>query len=121
MRWRGKFRDSLESKCGPGKIDTPKVSGNGPCSLNIRSYPPAQPPTICILGGGFAGLRKTALLRCGGRGVFLQGGIREVVFSLSNYPVVMLLGKSLGIMILILYYLEIMYLSSNLICVLCAY
>jgi len=44
MGWRGKYRDSLESLRRPEKKETPKVSGDGPCSLNSRSNPPAQPP-----------------------------------------------------------------------------
>ena len=49
MGWRGKYRDSSESAGGPRKKETPKVSGNGPCSLNIHSNPPAQPPShMCV-------------------------------------------------------------------------
>jgi len=44
MGWRGKYRDSSGSKYGPRKKETPKVSVNGPCSLNIHFKPPAQPP-----------------------------------------------------------------------------
>jgi len=50
MGWRGKYRDSLGSKCGPGKKETPKVSGDGPCSLNIHFNPPAQPPVPYVWG-----------------------------------------------------------------------
>jgi len=86
MGWRGKFRDSLGSKCGPGKKDTPKVSGDGPCSLNIRSNPPCPAPIPYAWSvDGFAGLRKTALLVCGGRGVFLQGA-EEGLFTAFLMP-----------------------------------
>jgi len=44
MGWRGKYRDSSESAGDPRKKETLKVSGNDPCSLNIRFNPPAQPP-----------------------------------------------------------------------------
>ena len=97
MRWRGKFRDSLESKCGPGKKNTPKVSGNGPCSLNIRSYPTAQPPTICVVGGGFAGLRNIALFGVRWKGCFSPRGCREVVVDFSSCLDVMFGEKSSNI------------------------
>ena len=61
MGWRGKFRDSLGSRCGPGKKETPKVSGDGPCSLNIRSCPPPSPHSICVEVIEFTGLIKTTL------------------------------------------------------------
>ena len=50
MGWRGKYRDSSESAGDPRKKETPKVSGNGPCSLNIRSNPPPSPHSICVEG-----------------------------------------------------------------------
>ena len=87
MGWRGKYRDSLGSLRRPGKKETPKVSGNGPCSLNIRSNPPALLTPICVELRCFARLMKTVLFEVRWEGVFLQGVDRRVVFGLSMYLV----------------------------------
>ena len=92
MGWRGKYRDSLGSKCGLRKKETPKVSGNDPCSLNIRSNPPPSPLPYVWSYGGVAGLMKTTLFEVWWEGCFSPRGRGRVVFGLPICLGVMLVG-----------------------------
>ena len=122
MGWRGKYRDSSESAGDSRKKETPKVSRNGPCSLNIRSNPPAQPPAICVGFGRFAGLMKTVLFGVRWEGYLSPRGNRRVIF----WPFLMprcytcILIYMYSIIMLLLLFGDFSF-SSNLFCVFCAY
>jgi len=100
MGWRGKYRDSSESAGGPRKKETPKVSGDGPCSLNIRSNPPAQPPfhmcgvEVSLLGWWklrFCGVVGGVLSPRGVGGSFLSFLLASVLLLITLLRVILIL------------------------------
>ena len=122
MGWRGKYRDSSESAGGPRKKETPKVSGNGPCSLNIRSNPPAQPRPICVDAWQLCWVKENCTFGVWWEGCLSPRGCKMVFFFTFCMPRCYIFIEifKCSVIIKLIIWRNILF-TLNSLCVCCAY